>query len=69
VIEQKTTRYPNLCAEIARCDETYATVSELLDISISAVSRRMNGAVEWSKREIDLLCDHYGKDYDYLFKE
>lgn len=68
VLEQKVVRYPNLLAEIARSGENYTTLGELLGISVSAVARRLNGAVEWSKSEIDTLCDHYGKDYDYLFR-
>lgn len=68
VLEQKVVRYPNLLAEIARSGENYTTLAELLGISVSAVARRLNGAVEWSKSEIDTLCDHYGKDYDYLFR-
>lgn len=63
----KTVRYPNLVAEMARHGDNYATLSELLKMSIPAVSRRINGLVEWSKSEIDCLCGHYGKDYNYLF--
>lgn len=68
MIEQKAVKYPNLLAEIARSGETYSTLAMLLGISVSAIARRLNGAVEWTKSEIDTLCDHYGKDYDYLFK-
>lgn len=67
VLEQKTIRYPNLLAEMARSGDTYTIIAELLGISVSAVSRRLNGEVDWSKSEIDTLCEHYAKDYDYLF--
>lgn len=68
VLEQKTVKYPNLLAEIARSGDNTAKLADLLGISISAFYRRLNGLVEWSKSEIDTLCDHYGKDYDYLFR-
>ena len=67
MIEQKIVRYPNLIAEIARWGDNYGKLSKLLGISVSAVARRLNGSVEWSKSEIDTLCGYYGKPYDYLF--
>ncbi len=67
MIEQKTVRYPNLLAEIARSGESNMMVAELLNLSASSFTRRLNGSIEWSKSEIDTLCDHYGKNYDYLF--
>lgn len=68
MVEQSALKYPNLLAEIARKGETYESLATLLNISVSAVARRMNGSVEWSKSEIDTLCDHFSKDYDYLFR-
>lgn len=68
MLEQKTVKYPNLLAEMARRGENYTTLAELLGISVSAVARRLNGLVEWSKSEIDTLCDHYEMEYDYLFR-
>ena len=68
MIEQKIIKYPNLIAEMARCGDTYTTLAELLGLSVSGVGRRLNGLVEWSKSEIDTLCDHYAQPYDYLFR-
>lgn len=67
MIEQKTLLFPNLLAEIARSGETKAIVAELLKISPPSLTRRLDGSIEWSKSEIDTLCDHYKKPYDYLF--
>lgn len=69
MIEQKSLLYPNLLAEIARHGDTYSSLAVLLNTSVSAVARRLNGTVEWSKSEIDTLCDHYDKTYDYLFSK
>lgn len=67
MIEAKVIRYSNLLAEMARCGDTYSTLAELLDLSVPSVARRLNGTIEWSKSEIDTICDHYQKPYDYLF--
>lgn len=67
MIGQKTVMFPNLLAEMARHGETKKTVAELLNLSLPSVCRRFDGTVEWSKPEIDMLCMHYEKPYDYLF--
>lgn len=67
MIEEKVIRYPNLLAEIARTGDTYSTLAEILHMSVPSVARRLNGSIEWSKSEIDTLCDHYKQPYDYLF--
>lgn len=69
MIDEKVIKYPNLLAEMARCGDTYTALSEVVGMSVSAVARRLNGTVEWSKSEIDTICDYYGKSYDYLFKQ
>lgn len=60
--------YPNLKAEMARKGEKLNTLSDLLDLSISQVSKRMNGQIEWTLSEIITICDHYGKTFEELFK-
>lgn len=65
--KEKVIMYPNLLAEIARSGDDLTLLAELLNMSPSSVSRRLNGSIEWSKSEIDTLCDHYKKSYDYLF--
>ena len=67
MIEQKEIMYPNLVAEMARRGDTYGTLAELLETSIAAIGRRINGTVEWTKSEIDILCEHYNQPYNYLF--
>lgn len=69
MIEEKVIKFPNLLAEMARCGDTYTSLAEVVGVSVSAIERRLNGKVDWSKSEIDTICDHYGKDYDYLFRQ
>lgn len=67
MIEQKIVMFPNLLAEIARSGESYSMVAEHLKLSPPSFTRRLRGEIEWSKTEIDTLCEHYGKPYEYLF--
>ena len=69
MIEQKMIRFPNMLAEIARSGKTYQEIAELLNLSPSSFGRRLSGQIEWSKSEIDTLCDYFKKPYDYLFGE
>lgn len=68
-MEEKAVRYPNLLAEIARNGKSNSDVADLLALSPSSFSRRLKGEIDWTKSEIDILCDYFNKSYDYLFKE
>lgn len=67
MIEQKTVMYPNLQAEMARHGETSAMMAELLNLSPPSFTRRLKGEIEFSKPEIDTICEHYEMTYEYLF--
>lgn len=67
MIEAKTLMFPNLVAEMARNGESSQMVAQLLKLSAPSFTRRMRGEIEWSKPEIDTLCEHYQKPYEYLF--
>ena len=62
-------KFPELVAEMARSGENQASLSKLLGLPISAISRRLSGKVEFTKTEIDIICEHYSKTYEQLFKE
>lgn len=64
----ETVKYPGLKSEMARRGDTNKTLSKLLELSEPSISRRLSGEVEWSIGEIELLCNHYEKDYYELFK-
>lgn len=42
--------YPNLKAELARNDISFKKLAEILILPRSGVSDRMNGNIEWKKR-------------------
>lgn len=61
--------YPGLVGEMARCGETQEDLSKLLGLRRETISRKISGRFEWTISEIDILCDHYKKDYYQLFKD
>lgn len=63
----KVIHFPALMGIMASNGETYQTLADLLGISASAISRRMNGDVDWSLHEVKAICEHYGKSYYELF--
>lgn len=65
---EKTVLFPELEAEMARHGDRLEELANMLERSIPAVSRRMNGVVPWSIHDIDAICRHYNKSYEELFK-
>lgn len=61
-------KYPKLIAEMKAHNETQETLAKLLGITQASVSRKLTGKVEFGIGEIDIICEHYGKDYYTLFK-
>lgn len=59
--------FPNLAAEMAKHGHGLKEIAELLDISVPAASRRLNGQIEFTQSEIDKLCKCYDKPYEVLF--
>lgn len=64
----KIVKFPNLVSEMARNGETQKDLAELLSLKQSAISRRMTGITKWTIEEVVLICEHYNKDYNELFK-
>ena len=65
----KEVKYPNLVGEMARHGDTQRTIADLLNTSYNSIWRRLTGRTEWTISEIDILCEHYKKSYDELFKK
>jgi len=64
----KVVKYPGLVSEMARRGEDQQTLATLLKTTQASISRKLNGIVDWSFGDIDILCEHYDRDYYYLFK-
>lgn len=65
---ENSVKYPNLRAEMAKRGDTQKTLAELLGLTIATISRKLAGKVVWSLGEVDIICEHYGKNYYELFK-
>ena len=65
----KKKMYPELAVEMVRHGETQRTLADLIGTSYNAIWRRLTGRTEWTISEIDILCEHYKKSYDELFKK
>lgn len=61
-------KYPNLLAEMARRGDKQKDLAKLIGVATPGISRRLSGQTEWSIGEIEIICEHYGKDYYQLFK-
>lgn len=67
-MNQEKIKYPNLLAEMARRGEKQKTIAKLLGIAIPTICRKLSGQSNFSISEVEILCEHFGKDYYELFK-
>lgn len=65
----KNLLYPELIGEMAKHGDTQKTIAKMLGISHLTVCRKFAGKSEWTINEVDILCQHYQKDYYELFKK
>jgi len=64
----KENKFPKLEAEMKKHKESQYALARLLKVSQPTVCRKLSGETEWNIGEIDILCEHYKKDYYQLFK-
>ena len=64
----RKTKYPELRAEMARRGDTQESIAKLIEITTTSINRRLSGMIDWKISEIEKICEHYGKNYDELFK-
>lgn len=61
-------KFSGLLAEMGRHGEKQKDVAKLLGLSTASVCKRLSGETKWTLGDVDILCEHYGKDYYQLFK-
>lgn len=61
-------KYPNLLAEMRRHGETQDDLGELLGLCRTTINFKLSGKYDWTIGEIEIICNHYEKDYYELFK-
>lgn len=64
----KVIKYPNLVAEMAKHGHSQKTISKVIGINNTNVSKRFLGKRDWKISEIEKICEFYGKSYEELFK-
>lgn len=64
----KESKFPKLEAEMEKNKESQLAVAKLLNVSQPTICRKLAGETEWTIGEVDILCEHYKKDYYQLFK-
>lgn len=64
----KEYKYLDLFIEMRKHKENLKMVGKLLEITPQSVSAKLAGKHDWTIGEIEILCDHYNKDYYELFK-
>lgn len=61
-------KYPNLVAEMAKSGEKQLELANLLNTTRASISRKLAGLTDWSFKDVLKICEHYDKDFRYLFK-
>lgn len=61
--------FPEIVAEMQKRGETQQDLANLLELDRTQVTRKLNGEVQWSIGDIELMCLHYDKDFYVLFRK
>lgn len=59
--------YVNLEKERIIHKENKSDVAKLIKTNYKSLAKKMNGISKWTIDDIETLCNHYDKDYYYLF--
>lgn len=65
----KDYKYLNLYNQMRKHKESLIVVAKLLDVTPQTVSAKLAGEHDWTISEIEILCNHYEKDYYELFRK
>ena len=61
--------FPGLVGEMAKCGDTQKKLGDILNLNRVSIINKLSGKTEWTISEIDILCNHYKKNYYELFKK
>ena len=66
----KNTIYPEITKQMTKHNETLKDIADLIgQNNISQISRRLDGKIEWTIGEAEILCKHYNIDFWELFRK
>lgn len=63
----KKYKYFTLQTEMLKNKESQEDVGKLIGITANAVRNKLDDKNEWTINEIEILCNHYNKNYYELF--
>ena len=61
--------FPEIVAEMERRGETRKDLARLLELDVSQITRKLNGDIQWTIGDIEVMTLHYNKDFWELFKK
>lgn len=61
--------FPEIEAEMIRRNETQQDIANLLKLDRTQVSRKLKGTIQWTIGDIEVLTNHYQKDFWELFRK
>ena len=61
--------YLNLLKEMTRKGDKKKDLCKMLNISYFTLQRKLAGKTQWTIGDIEILCQHYGKDLYELFEK
>ncbi|MEE1143586.1 MAG: hypothetical protein U0L22_08145 [Bacteroidales bacterium] len=61
--------YGTLKGEMAKYGYTNRDMSKLLNMTYVGFSKKLRGQIQWKSKEIDLICNLFGKTYEELFRK
>lgn len=61
--------FPEIVSEMKKRGETRQDLARLLELDVSQITRKLNGDIQWSFSDIEVMCLHYCKDFYELFRK
>lgn len=65
---KKKVLFPEIISEMKKRGETQEDLGKLLDLDRSNISRKLNGEIQWTIGDIEVMILHYDKDFWELFR-
>ena len=65
---KKLILFPQIVAEMEKRGETQQDLANILELDRTQVTRKLNGEVQWSIGDIEVMTLHYNKDFWELFR-
>jgi DNA-binding XRE family transcriptional regulator len=59
--------YKNIIVEMVLAGESYTELAKLCGVNREAFGQKMSGKTTFTVPQATTLCDHYNKNFEYLF--